>query len=150
MGFNMKTTTTLKTAAIVISLATASTQVFAQGEVRGAISAVNHVASAIITKSNGSTLQWGKKAQANGAVVNTSEPAQGGIRWADKRSVSNHTTAAVEAGSGVVESGSRWVLRNDAEQAGSRWVLRNDAEQAGSRWVLRNDAEQAGSRWVLR
>jgi len=146
----MKTTTTLKTAAIVISLATASTQVFAQGEVRGAISAVNHVASAIITKSNGSTLQWGKKAQANGAVVNTSEPAQGGIRWADKRSVSNHTTAAVEAGSGVVESGSRWVLRNDAEQAGSRWVLRNDAEQAGSRWVLRNDAEQAGSRWVLR
>jgi len=150
MGFDMKTTTTLKTAAIVISLATASTQVFAQGEVRGAISAVNHVASAIITKSNGSTLQWGKKAQANGAVVNTSEPAQGGIRWADKRSVSNHTTAAVEAGSGVVESGSRWVLRNDAEQAGSRWVLRNDAEQAGSRWVLRNDAEQAGSRWVLR
>ena len=150
MGFDMKTTTTLKTAAIVISLATASTQVFAQGEVRGAISAVNHVASAIITKSNGSTLQWGKKAQANGAVVNTSEPAQGGIRWADKRSVSNHTTAAVEAGSGVVESGSRWVLRNDAEQTGSRWVLRNDAEQAGSRWVLRNDAEQAGSRWVLR
>ena len=150
MGFDMKTTTTLKTAAIVISLATASTQVFAQGEVRGAISAVNHVASAIITKSNGSTLQWGKKAQANGAVVNTSEPAQGGIRWADKRSVSNHTTAAVEAGSGVVESGSKWILRNKPEQAGSKWILRNTPEQTGSKWILRNSPEQTGSKWILR
>jgi len=138
MGFDMKIKTTLKTTAVVVSLATLSSYTFAEGQVRGAMSAVNHVASAIVVQNGSEALKWGRKATNTGSVVNASAaPEAGGIRWADKRSFNNSDTAVVETGSGAVESGSKWVLRNTAEQTGSKWVLRNTVEQTGSKWVLR-------------
>ncbi|MDG1064939.1 MAG: hypothetical protein P8O91_01875 [Luminiphilus sp.] len=135
-------------AAVILSTNTA----YAEEELRGAITAISHVAAGVSADTPHNGFRWAETRHDSGSAVNSpSKSRRSGFRWASHPgNPSNAQTAAVEGMDNVDQSGSRWVIRNDTSQAGSRWVIRNDASQAGSRWVIRNDASQAGSRWVIR
>jgi hypothetical protein len=125
---------------------------YAEEEPRGAITAISHVAAGVSADTPHNGFRWAETRQDSGPAVNTSTASrQSGFRWASHPgNQSNGQTAAVEKIDDVDQSGSRWVIRNNASQAASRWVIRNDTGQAASRWVIRNDASQAASRWVIR
>ena len=138
---------TLIKLAAAISLAILTTGVNADDQLRGAMTAVSNVASAISEKGDYSNSKWINKNEQRGSVVNNTTKATGNtFKWAQRSRQNGELTAAVDA----EQSASRWVMRNDASQSASRWVMRNDANQSASRWVMRNDASQSASRWVMR
>ena len=136
------------TTALMLTAGTA----YADDDLRGAVTAISNVAAGVAADTPHNGFRWAETSQDMGPAVNLpAENRRSGFRWATHPSMENsgHTAAVKNIGK-VDQTGSRWVIRNDASQAGSRWVIRNDASQAGSRWVIRNDASQAGSRWVIR
>jgi len=137
---------TLIKLAAAISLAILTTGVNADDQLRGAMTAVSNVASAISEKGDYSNSKWINKNEQRGSVVNTTKATGNTFKWAQRSRQNGELTAAVDA----EQSASRWVMRNDASQSASRWVMRNDANQSASRWVMRNDASQSASRWVMR
>ena len=138
---------TLKTTAAAISLAVLTNGAVADEQLRGAMTAVSNVASAISDKSDYNNFRWINKSSQTGSVVNnTQRPSGNTFKWAEGARQTGEMTASVDG----EQSASRWVMRNDADQSASRWVMRNDANQSASRWVMRNDANQSASRWVMR
>jgi hypothetical protein len=146
----MKTKTLIS--GLAVSLAIVAGPVLADGQLRGAMSAVSNVAGAIQVQNDYNNFKWNNKTTATGPVVNASDAKRhSGFRWATHPNAeTNSRTAAVEAGADAAQTASRWIIRNDANQAASRWIIRSDANQAASRWIIRNDADQAASRWIIR
>ena len=130
---------------------TASTA-YADEDLRGAVTAISNVAAGVAADTPHNGFRWAESSHEAGPVVNSqTDNRRSGFRWATHPSMeASEQTAAVARVGSADQTGSRWVIRNDASQAGSRWVIRNDTSQAGSRWVIRNDISQAGSRWVIR
>lgn len=133
----MKTKTLIS--GLAVSLAMVATPVLADGQLRGAMSAVSNVAGAIQVQNDYNNFKWNNKINTNGPVVNTSESKpHSGFRWATHPNAdSNSRTAQVEAGADAAQTASRWIIRSDADQAASRWIIRSDANQAASRWIIR-------------
>ena len=133
----MKTKTLIS--GLAVSLAMVATPVLADGQLRGAMSAVSNVAGAIQVQNDYNNFKWNDKINTNGPVVNTSESKpHSGFRWATHPSAdANSRTAQVEAGADAAQTASRWIIRSDADQAASRWIIRSDANQAASRWIIR-------------
>ena len=125
---------------------------YADEQLRGAVTAVSHVAAGVAADTPHNGFRWAEAGHDKGPAVNVpAENRRSGFRWASHPSTkASGQTAAVKHAESADQTGSRWVIRNDASQTGSRWVIRNDASQAGSRWVIRNDATQTGYRWVIR
>ena len=147
----MNIKTILGATVVAAGLATGTSAALADGQLRGGMTAVNNVASAIADKNSYASYKWGESSKASGAVVNKQEQSsQSNFKWASKEDGASETQVE---GSEIVDARSarvRWTLRNDAEQARVRWTLRNDADQARVRWTLRSDADQARVRWTLR
>lgn len=146
----MKTKTLIS--GLAVSLAIVAGPVLADGQLRGAMSAVSNVAGAIQMQNDYNNFKWNNKTTATGPVVNASDAKRhSGFRWATHPNAEiNSRTAAVEAGADAAQTASRWIIRSDAGQAASRWIIRSDANQAASRWIIRSDANQAASRWIIR
>ncbi len=138
---------TLIKLAAAISLTILTTGVNADDQLRGAMTAVSNVASAISEKGDYSNSKWINKNEQRGSVVNNTTKATGNtFKWAQRSRQNGELTAAVDA----EQSKARWLIRNDAEQSKARWLIRNDAEQSKARWLIRNDAEQSKARWLIR
>ena len=137
---------TLIKLAAAISLAILTTGVNADDQLRGAMTAVSNVASAISEKGDYSNSKWINKNEQRGSVVNTTKATGNTFKWAQRSRQNGELTAAVDA----EQSKARWLIRNDAEQSKARWLIRNDAEQSKARWLIRNDAEQSKARWLIR
>ena len=138
---------TLIKLAAAISLTILTTGVNADDQLRGAMTAVSNVASAISEKGDYSNSKWINKNEQRGSVVNNTTKATGNtFKWAQRSRQNGELTAAVDA----EQSKARWLIRNDAEQSKARWLIRNDAEQSKARWLIRNDAKQSKARWLIR
>lgn len=137
---------------LAISLALVAAPVSADGQLRGAMSAVSNVAGAIQEQNEYNNFKWNKNAGPTGPVVNnTDAKRQSGFRWASHpTSEANSRTAAIEVGADAGQTASRWIIRSDVSQAASRWIIRSDVNQTASRWIIRSDAHQAASRWIIR
>ncbi len=124
---------------LAISLALVAAPVSADGQLRGAMSAVSNVAGAIQEQNEYNNFKWNKNAGPTGPVVNnTDAKRQSGFRWASHpASEANSRTAAIEVGADAGQTGTRWMIRNDVNQAGTRWMIRNDVSQSGTRWMIR-------------
>jgi len=124
---------------LAISLALVAAPVSADGQLRGAMSAVSNVAGAIQEQSEYNNFKWNSKNAPTGPVVNSTDARrQSGFRWASHPvSEANGRTAAIEAGADAGQTASRWIIRSDVGQAASRWIIRSDATQAASRWIIR-------------
>ena len=148
----MNIKTILVATVVAAGLATGTSAALADGQLRGGMTAVNNVASAIADKNSYASYKWGESSKASGAVVNKQEQSsQSNFKWATKaRPAPGASESVAEAKTDASVSRHRWILRNDADQARHRWILRNDADQARHRWILRNDADQARHRWILR
>ena len=146
----MKTKTLIS--GLAISLAMIATPTLADGQLRGAMSAVSNVAGAIQVQNDYNNFKWNNKTNTTGPVVNASDAKRhSGFRWATHpSSEANSRTAAVETGADAAQTASRWIIRSDANQAASRWIIRSDVNQAASRWIIRSDVNQAASRWIIR
>ena len=133
----MKTKTLIS--GLAVSLAMVATPVLADGQLRGAMSAVSNVAGAIQVQNDYNNFKWNDKINTNGPVVNTSESKpHSGFRWATHPNAdANSRTAQVEAGADAAQTGTRWMIRSDVDQAGTRWMIRSDLDQAGTRWMIR-------------
>ena len=139
--------TSLKVATAVFTLAMAATGAQADEQLRGGMTAVSNVASAMNQQSGKASFKWLEKAEKGGSIVNNAQRVSGGtFKWAERAKQQGELTASVDG----KQAGTRWLIRNDAEQAGTRWLIRSDAEQSGTRWLIRSDAEQAGTRWLIR
>ena len=146
----MKTKTLIS--GLAISLAMIATPTLADGQLRGAMSAVSNVAGAIQVQNDYNNFKWNNKTNTTGPVVNASDAKRhSGFRWATHpSSEANSRTAAVETGADAAQTGTRWMIRSDVDQAGTRWMIRSDVDQAGTRWMIRSDVDQAGTRWMIR
>lgn len=124
---------------LAISLALVAAPVSADGQLRGAMSAVSNVAGAIQEQNEYNNFKWNKNAGPTGPVVNSTDARrQSGFRWASHpASEANGRTAAIEVGADAGQTGTRWMIRNDVDQAGTRWMIRNDVSQSGTRWMIR-------------
>jgi len=124
---------------LAISLALVAAPVSADGQLRGAMSAVSNVAGAIQEQNEYNNFKWNKNAGPTGPVVNSTDARrQSGFRWASHpTSEANGRTAAIEVGADAGQTGTRWMIRNDVDQAGTRWMIRNDVSQSGTRWMIR-------------
>jgi hypothetical protein len=124
---------------LAISLALVAAPVSADGQLRGAMSAVSNVAGAIQEQNEYNNFKWNKNAGPTGPVVNSTDARrQSGFRWASHpASEANGGTAAIEVGADAGQTGTRWMIRNDVDQAGTRWMIRNDVSQSGTRWMIR-------------
>jgi hypothetical protein len=124
---------------LAISLALVAAPVSADGQLRGAMSAVSNVAGAIQEQSEYNNFKWNSKNAPTGPVVNSTDARrQSGFRWASHpASEANGRTAAIEVGADAGQTGTRWMIRNDVDQAGTRWMIRNDVSQSGTRWMIR-------------
>ena len=126
---------TLIKLAAAISLTILTTGVNADDQLRGAMTAVSNVASAISEKGDYSNSKWINKNEQRGSVVNNTTKATGNtFKWAQRSRQNGELTAAVDA----EQSKARWLIRNDAEQSKARWLIRNDAEQSKARWLIRS------------
>jgi len=126
--------TTIKVATAVLTLAMAATGAQADEQLRGGMTAVSNVASAMNQQSGKASFKWLEKANKGGSIVNDTQRVSGNtFKWAERAKQQGELTASV-----------------DGKQAGTRWLIRNDAKQMGTRWLIRNDAEQSGTRWLIR
>ena len=125
---------TLIKLAAAISLAILTTGVNADDQLRGAMTAVSNVASAMSEKSDYARFKWINKNEQRGSVVNTTKATGNTFKWAQRSRQNGELTAAVDA----EQSKARWLIRNDAEQSKARWLIRNDAEQSKARWLIRS------------
>jgi len=125
---------TLKITAAAISLAVLTNGAVADEQLRGAMTAVSNVASAISDKSDYNNFRWINKSSQTGSVVNnTQRPSGNNFKWAEGARQTGEMTASV-----------------DGEQTRARWLIRNDADQNRARWLIRNDADQSRARWLIR
>ena len=133
----MKTKTLIS--GLAVSLAIVAGPALADGQLRGAMSAVSNVAGAIQVQNDYNNFKWNNKATATGPVVNASDAKRhSGFRWATHPSAeTNSRTAAVKSGADAAQTGTRWMIRSDVDQAGTRWMIRSDVDQAGTRWMIR-------------
>jgi len=139
--------TTIKVATAVLTLAMAATGAQADEQLRGGMTAVSNVASAMNQQSGKASFKWLEKANKGGSIVNDTQRVSGNtFKWAERAKQQGELTASVDG----KQAGTRWIMRNDANQSGTRWVMRNDADQSGTRWIMRNDADQSGTRWIMR
>ena len=135
-------------AAVILSTNTA----YAEEELRGAITAISHVAAGVSADTPHNGFRWAETRHDSGPAVNSpSKSRRSGFRWASHPgNPTNAQTAAVETMLDADQTASRWIIRSDADQSASRWIIRNDADQNASRWIIRNDANQNASRWIIR
>ncbi len=139
--------TSLKVATAVFTLAMAATGAQADEQLRGGMTAVSNVASAMSQQSGKASFKWLEKAEKCGSIVNNAQRVSGStFKWAERAKQQGELTASVDG----KQAGTRWIMRNDADQSGTRWIMRNDADQSGTRWIMRNDADQSGTRWIMR
>jgi hypothetical protein len=124
---------------------------YADEQLRGAVTAVSHVAAGVTADTPHNGFRWAEARHDKGPAVNVpAENRRSGFRWVSHPSIKTRgQTAAIKQTELADQTRSRWVITKDASQTASRWVTRNDANSTGSRWVIRNDADQAGSRWVI-
>jgi len=144
---------TLGFTAIITGLLLSASAAFADGQLRGGMTAVRNVAGSINNQNQYADIKWQSGRTVSSASVAASGNSDASFKWADRNSHSRGNAANMAQNASALdgnEAGVRWVIRNDAEQSGVRWVIRNDAEQSGVRWVIRNDADQSGVRWVIR
>ena len=121
--------------------------VFADGEIRGGVTAVSIVAGSVAAEAPHNGFRWGQKRPEAAPLVNTQEvTAHSGVRWADRNKQGSAAGPVADSN----QAASRWIIRTDGGQAASRWIIRNDGSQAASRWIIRNDGSQAASRWIIR
>ena len=138
---------TLKITAAAISLALLTNGAVADEQLRGAMTAVSNVASAISDKSDYNNFRWINKSSQTGSVVNnTQRPSGNTFKWAEGARQTGEMTASVDG----EQTRARWLIRNDADQNRARWLIRNDADQNRARWLIRNDADQNRARWLIR
>ncbi len=139
--------TILSAVAVAGAMTLMANSAAADGQLRGSMTAVNNVASAITQQDSYGRFKWSESDRRSGPAVNTAERTKNSsFKWASRNAETGRKTASIDAKA----SRHRWILRNDADQARHRWILRNDADQARHRWILRNDADQARHRWILR
>ena len=123
---------------------------FADGEIRGGVTAVSIVAGSVAAEAPHNGFRWGQKRPEASPLVNTQEAnAHSGVRWTGstgERDLRGNPLSEID----VDQSGSKWIIRSDADQSGSKWIIRNDADQSGSKWIIRSDADQSGSKWIIR
>jgi hypothetical protein len=116
---------------------------FADGQLRGGMTDVKHVASSLAEGDRYASFKW---QQAN---VKTSTNPQ---EWHSKGSATS-TQSGVVADAKKVDANSsahRWGIKADANQAAHRWGIKADADQAAHRWGIRADADQAAHRWGIK
>ena len=141
------TMTTLKAVAAAFSLSVVATGAHADDQLRGGMTAVSNVASAMSQQAGKANFKWLERANKGGSIVNSTQQAPAStFKWAERAKQQGELTASID----VKQSGTRWIMRNDASQSGTRWIMRNDADQSGTRWIMRNDADQSGTRWIMR
>ena len=144
---------TLGFTALITGLLLSTSAAFADGQLRGGMTAVRNVAGSINNQNQYADIKWQSGRAVSSASVAASGNSDASFKWADRNSHSRGNasnmaqTASVLDGS---EAAMRWVIRNDADQSAMRWVIRNDADQSAMRWVIRNDADQSAMRWVIR
>lgn len=139
--------TILSVAAVAGAMTFMANNAAADGQLRGSMTAVNNVATAITQESGYGRFKWAESDRSSGPAVNTADRGQASsFKWAGRNAESGRKTASIDSQT----SRHRWILRNDADQARHRWILRNDADQARHRWILRTDADQSRHRWILR
>ena len=139
--------TILSVAAVTGAMTFMANNAAADSQLRGSMTAVNNVASAITQESGYGRFKWAESDRSSGPAVNTADRGRtSSFKWAGRNAESGRKTASVDSQT----SAHRWILRNDADQSAHRWILRNDASQNAHRWILRNDADQNAHRWILR
>ena len=144
---------TLGFTAVIAGLLLSASTAFADGQLRGGMTAVRNVAGSINNQNQYADIKWQSGRAVSSASVAASGNSDASFKWADRNSHSRGNASDMAQNASALdgsEAGVRWVIRNDADQAGVRWVIRNDADQTGVRWVIRNDAEQSGVQWVIR
>ena len=144
---------TLSVTAVITGLLLSTSAAFADGQLRGGMTAVRNVAGTINSQNQYADIKWQTgRAVSSAPTVAAGDNSEASFKWADRnnrRSDGANMAQGLTARDGS-EAAMRWVIRNDADQSGMRWVIRNDADQSGMRWVIRNDADQSGMRWVIR
>ena len=136
----------ISAAALVFAAAPA----FADGEIRGGVTAVSIVAGNVAATAPHNGFRWGQERREAAPLVNSQDSAaHSGVRWAESSQPSDATSDHL-SGIDVNQSGSKWIIRSDADQSGSKWIIRSDADQSGSKWIIRSDADQSGSKWIIR
>ena len=92
---------------LAISLALVAAPVSADGQLRGAMSAVSNVAGAIQEQNDYNNFKWNSKNAPTGPVVNSTDARrQSGFRWASHpASEANSRTAAIEVGADAGQTG---------------------------------------------
>lgn len=132
----------------VVALAIAGAPAFADGDIRGGVTAVSIVANSVAAQTPHNGFRWGRESTEAAPLVNTqTTEAHSGVRWAEALDSSDNGESVVSKGT---QSGSKWIIRSDAGQSGSKWIIRSDAGQSGSKWIIRSDADQSGSKWIIR
>ena len=129
---------TLTNTLLATALISATGFAHAEGQLRGGMTAIHNVASAIATQNGYSNFKWVEGSRDSGPVVNRASRASSNTyKWASHPSATGAQTAGIEVSADAEQTRHRWGLRNDADQSRHRWGLRNDADQARHRWGLR-------------
>ncbi len=110
----------------------------AEGQLRGGMTAIHNVASAIATQNGYSNFKWVEGTRSSGPVVNrASRASTNTYKWASHPSATGSQTAGIEVSADAEQTRHRWTMKNDADQTRHRWTMKNDAEQARHRWTMR-------------
>lgn len=142
----MKFINTVKVGIAMLAFAAAST--YADGEIRGGVTAVSIVAGNVAAQTPHNGFRWGQKEVDNAPLATSHDNAgHSGLRWAetDRRSEDARSISVKSE-----QTASKWIIRNDSGQAASKWIIRSDSGQAASKWIIRSDADQAASKWIIR
>jgi len=132
----------------VVALAIAGAPAFADGDIRGGVTAVSIVANSVAAQTPHNGFRWGRESTEAAPLVNTqTTEAHSGVRWAQQgASASSDELATANA----KQSASKWIIRSGADQSASKWIIRSDADQSASKWIIRNGADQSASKWINR